>query len=129
MVKTTAAQAGQIIRRNRAILRALRAKEDEVIPIGCPHCQGSCVGCSYQIDAQPGTYSSWCLDYSFGGIAARDVNCVDLADDHVDVTAEGADVRDLRRAKQWARGHIEWAQEVIRRAEKVGRDSKKRREA
>lgn len=128
-VETTAEQAKQILRRNQAILRSVRGRESITITIGCPHCRGSCVGCAYEVGRQAGVYSSWCLDYSFGGICARDVNCVDLADCCVNVEAEHADVQDRKRAKRWAQGHIEWAQEVIRRASKVGRDSKKRRKA
>jgi hypothetical protein len=122
-VKTTVEQAKGVIKRNEAILRVLRDRDDATVKLPCPHCvtAGSkngdyhCRTCAYTA-VNPGYNGMVCLTYSFGGITHDGISSFfDLAADAIDVTACRMSRKEVRLATRWAKGHIEWAEEVIRR--------------
>jgi len=127
-VKTTVKQARTVLKRNQLILKALEARENVTIRIGCPHCMATrnkqghvnCSRCAYAVARDEGDTSSgtWCLGYSFGGYSGHDVQGVELCTDSVFVNGDDLNPGQRENAMIWTKGHIEWAREVIRRGER-----------
>ncbi len=124
-VPTTFEQAKLIKQRNEWALEQLERLEknwnaefSEEIDLGCPHC--TFVGGSHNCDAchwrkYPGDYYMRCASASFGGIKLSDVDLVDYGCFTVSVYADGRDEDEIEDAKTFVTGHIEWAEEVIKR--------------
>lgn len=126
-VPTTVRMAKTILRRNQALLKLLLKRKEGTVKIGCPHCQkaggtkirvGDCERCDYPRLEGETLYETRCLNYSFGGITARDVGVVDLRADAVLVEDDDYGNDHWNDSIIWAKGHIEWAREVIRRSRK-----------
>lgn len=137
-VPTTPEQARQILSRNQQALAMLLSDEPGTVDIGCPHCLDAkeewkkqfpdapttglfCKTCAYTKTVDPadtlGGHCA-CCTYSFGGHCYDDdVDAVvRLTSVSLDVDATNESFMSVRHAKVWLRGHIEWAEEVLRRA-------------
>jgi len=133
-VKTTKAQAKVIKARNVRLLEALDracsgngAVNNEVVPIGCPHCLGSgrnCSSCSWRIPrlkklAKESGYNfcTFCNYATFGGISADTVPFVVYAPGWAMATSITIDgitrSAGLEMSKRFVKGHIEWADAVL----------------
>jgi hypothetical protein len=124
-VETTVAQAKKIIRRNQLALNALKARQNKLIKLGCPHCSGYCTGCAYEVGKEGSDrISTWCLEYSFGGLTAHDIRVVELGEEDIEVFGANYPKTERDKAERWLKGHIEWGREVIRRAERKRRHSR-----
>ena len=123
-VPTTVRQAEKILERNRKALRALKAGSRSTIRIGCPHCLDAADGlgrmrCGHCVYHDGMSYAMSCLDFQFGGYDANDVRSVIKL--YMDkIVVDGAMLAHPA-AVVWLKGHIEWAQEVIKRAKKGAR--------
>jgi hypothetical protein len=111
------------------------------IKLGCPHCdmlagKFRCHMCAYgcakkylkPINSCTFIGDIYCTDARFGGVSYRNLSElssfleIDLHADRVTVEMSEVGLYDwdhyklqLQRAKRWSRGHIEWANEVIKR--------------
>lgn len=132
-VKTTSAQARQIIRRNSIALEMLQngpwPDEGEfTVKVGCPHCNQSCRHCAYPsngggIDEHGNLYMfGQCLHYKFGGVSYYNVNCIiDISRDFYLLHKADSRSREYKDAITWLKGHIEWAEAVLKRAKRKAR--------
>ena len=130
-VQTSHIEAVRIINRFEALLRAVdeRPKKPWSDNWGCPHCAldanglYDCGGCAYQLTRIRPGYCP-CTDVMFGKISYKDH---DLSD-HVHLEARKIHYHPpdwrmkpayqrgvLRDIRKWARGHIEWARDVLSR--------------
>jgi hypothetical protein len=136
-IPTTVEGAQMILKRNQKILELLEKGKGGQAHIGCPHCinaggsdtkLGNCTVCKYpkpDVDiSQLALLNRRCVEHTFGGVALNDLNyCIGLT--AVNATVKTPSFRrslalvkdDVEKAITWTRGHIEWAQEVIRRAQ------------
>lgn len=116
-VRTTHAQARQILARNKALLALVEAGKDGVVYIGCPHCQAArekvlpdcnaCHNCAY-LRAGNDT----CGNYSFGGITYNGPSFgVGLGVTLAEVVFPACECE----ARKFLLGHIEWAEAVLAR--------------
>lgn len=137
VVPTTVEQARQIIRRNQAVIEGLGEIGPEnmeiTIPIGCPHCDdcsGRCECCAWRhYAANKKEYDYFCVFADFNGHTLDDVRrqwpISLLFFSHkatllyhttiaIPTAKEIQDCKDVIR--EFCDGHIEWCDEVIRRA-------------
>jgi hypothetical protein len=136
-IPTTVEDAQMILKRNQKILELLKKGKGGQVHVGCPHCinaggsatgLGHCDVCKYPKPAvdipQLDSLGCRCVEYTFGEVALADLNhCIGLT--AVNATVETPSSLRSRygfeyaaeKAITWTRGHIEWAQEVIRRAQ------------
>jgi len=135
-VKTTVKQARQIIKRNQAVLRAIQTdpEKSRTFEIGCPHCKWDgdglqCGKCAYQVKNNDNVvfplYTA-CCDYTFGGLKYKDPEISDyiyLRGSGIEYSPYRTTEDNLNAIKTWLQGHIEWGQEVIRRAKKENKRS------
>lgn len=124
-VKTTVAQARTILKRNRAMLKLAEKRKNGYVFFACPHCAEAfkrdkacsyvCGHCAYT-PKELGDLEYWCTQYSFGGIVAKDVaKYISLFRDNAYVYGQRIAIEDRETVLRWIGGHIEWAEEVIRR--------------
>lgn len=128
-VKTTMKQARQIIRRNSRALEILRSGVLGHVPIGCPHCEAvetNCTRCAYHPE-ETGTselssrelFTEFCLEYTFGGIRHREVcRVIGIRPSHMHIIPDIGRPEIVASADIWLRGHIEWAEAVLKRRKK-----------
>jgi ribosomal protein S27AE len=135
-VKTTVDQAKQLIRRNQKMLDAINEHPEErkIVKIKCPHCSWGivfnkttdsfyqCGKCSYKPESKNGRCFQ-CCEYTFGGFNYKDWEIRDNIDlkgptiEYKGINSNRTFGQDtLKVIKTWLQGHIEWGQEVIRRA-------------
>lgn len=141
-VKTNRAQARQILKRNKGILKFLEqlpVTQEEYDQydgdglydghVGCPHCYSyQCSNCSWQEfyeDRQACIgYRQACIYVPFGGI--RYIDCEDISEIYLSYYQERESVRwdftyneeypeELANLKTFIKGHIEWAKEILKK--------------
>ena len=142
-VKTSVDQARIIRQRNKAALKAIDEFEKGgpdavVIGIGCPHCLATrsmpdcgfkaCDECSYgKASSDEGVLvvpgSAPCLGYSFGGLTnsmvwGDDGSMVELSATTLELDLGGRTKKEMTNLRTWLEGHVEWAAEVIKRAQR-----------
>jgi hypothetical protein len=128
-VKTTKAQAIQIIERNLAVLRGLKRNEHITLPYGCPHCNEdyACEACAWTkgLGKLPGynpAVERCCIGRctTFGGVTYAEISNV-FSYGYASVTLKfwyRLPACNLSQARVYARGHIQWALAVIAKAKK-----------
>lgn len=128
-VETTVEQAKQIIERNQVVLDWMKKNPKKFMSwnIACPHCiqapygNFECKSCAYSKN-NPELFLS-CTRMTFGGFSHY-LNIINevirLRSSHIDYypCRKEAPPKQRRAVTTWLKGHIEWAEEVIRRAKK-----------
>lgn len=117
LVKTTPEQARMIIEKYKKVIDFLETgiEDDIMIEIPCPHCaqEYPCETCAYSVI--PGLPRYGCVHLKFNGYcAAQNVisSWIGLAWHCMKVkNPEKPETR--QPILDWARGHIEWAEEVL----------------
>ena len=109
-IPTTVEQAQQILERNAQLLERLDAIDDNVVEIGCPHCdQYRCPTCAWYAG---GRFK--CSSVTFGGVDLNSQSVVVYADTYAYlVFRDDASEEDVEEARIFLQGHMEWAAMVI----------------
>lgn len=119
-VRTTPAQARQIVRRSQKALDLTRRGFEGTVNVACPHCEAAgsqpglfvCGNCAYQAVAR----GQWaCTKFNFGGVN------YDYVCGYIKLTLRTLIVMEPfvpQAVEDWLQGHIEWAQAVIDRAKR-----------
>ena len=134
-VKTTKKQAKQILRRNKPMLAVIeeaikkygkRKYKDDPIwdgyegDIGCPHCTTGanllhpCNKCSWNVPPELGLGPhAPCLGAGFGGVSMNSQLVVEYDSSGEFIWFDACSKDDLKDARKFLKGHIEWAQMVL----------------
>ena len=142
-VRTTRKQAESIKARNEALLEILLSFQamgpsdktqgtSQTVNMGCPHCMGCNgrrgfpSGCAWNIPAlrkaaraDPDNFGDmlYCTHATFGGVSAKKAKFISYAPTWAMVTFSGYPFtpfdEGIREAKQFVKGHIEWADAIL----------------
>ena len=130
---TTLEEARTIKRKFEGVLAALEREEDDTIDERCPHCVYDDDGCMFRCgdcryNKPPFVPDNQvpilrCTTVPFGGVMAINVetfvtlNCHSVEVHFPSLRRDGYPYfpDTLPEAKRWAKGHVEWADAVIRR--------------
>ena len=122
-VKTTKREAKSIRRRFQWVLDRLKKPYDEErdrARFHCPHCKVElghfcCGSCRYQAHPRARGLDCPCLSVPFGGVTTKALGMLTvILGNNIVILKPWAWESKRARVVRWARGHVEWAEAVLR---------------